>query len=444
TFLDGQPSSTFLVYVSGILGFSHDAQSFQSATLYTPLLSALIYTQRILFLEWALPLRAYPSLGIPARPFTGLLDRLQRIQRAYLVEGSQSAFDELFSLRAAGRAAARNEPPSTFFRWSDDGQTLSYEDGVLISMDQFRLLSQYALTTSEQLACRVLCGFRPAVNLSSLRDEMTNTDMGFSFVSHPSNGLSTAYQALLQAAATSRYYQLIRAERWNQAGITRYLNDVQALERMLLLGLYTACGQAPRAEDLLSVRWQNGAGCARGIYVWNGSLIYVVRHHKAKRRSNHEFYSVRFLPSRLAFLLLSYLVYIRPFCQLLRRETSPGLTQEAMTNRAYLFLFQPYKASRAAVLVTSILRDATSKIWNRALGIQAYRQLSIAIAEKHVRELRRPADVYDDRSREADLHVALAWQSGHRPLVRGTHYGLDGAFPARLQPNLLRAYELLV
>lgn len=35
----------------------------------------------------------------------------------------------------------------------------------------------------------------------------------------------------------------------------------------------------------------------------------------------------------------------------------------------------------------------------------------------------------------------MAWQSGHRPLERGITYGLDGAFPARLQPNLLRAYE---
>jgi hypothetical protein len=32
-------------------------------------------------------------------------------------------------------------------------------------------------------------------------------------------------------------------------------------------------------------------------------------------------------------------------------------------------------------------------------------------------------------------------QSGHRPIQRGTNYGIDGAFPDSLQPSLLRAYE---
>ncbi|PVH91702.1 hypothetical protein DM02DRAFT_663702 [Periconia macrospinosa] len=46
-----------------------------------------------------------------------------------------------------------------------------------------------------------------------------------------------------------------------------------------------------------------------------------------------------------------------------------------------------------------------------------------------------------DRSTEADINVVFAWQSGHRPLQRGTTYGIDGAFPDSLQPALLRIYE---
>lgn len=34
-----------------------------------------------------------------------------------------------------------------------------------------------------------------------------------------------------------------------------------------------------------------------------------------------------------------------------------------------------------------------------------------------------------------------AWQSGHRPLQRARTYGLDGAFPTRLQPQLLECYD---
>ncbi|KAH7010838.1 uncharacterized protein B0I36DRAFT_225623, partial [Microdochium trichocladiopsis] len=42
-FADGHPSSTYLVYFSGILGINPDGRGFRTARLYTPSLSALIY-----------------------------------------------------------------------------------------------------------------------------------------------------------------------------------------------------------------------------------------------------------------------------------------------------------------------------------------------------------------------------------------------------------------
>ncbi|KAI3573812.1 hypothetical protein IWW34DRAFT_634647, partial [Fusarium oxysporum f. sp. albedinis] len=66
--VDGQPASTLLVYFSGILGFTTGSTCFLPARLYTLNLAMLIYTQRLLFLEYALPARAYLFLGITQRP----------------------------------------------------------------------------------------------------------------------------------------------------------------------------------------------------------------------------------------------------------------------------------------------------------------------------------------------------------------------------------------
>jgi hypothetical protein len=60
---NGQPSSAFLIFASGILGFSPESEAFLPARSYTPYLSGLIYIQRLLFLELALPLHDYPALG---------------------------------------------------------------------------------------------------------------------------------------------------------------------------------------------------------------------------------------------------------------------------------------------------------------------------------------------------------------------------------------------
>ena len=58
-FVNGQPSSTLLIYFSGTLGFARESNGYLLAKHYTPVLSGLLYIQRLLFLEYALPLQAY-------------------------------------------------------------------------------------------------------------------------------------------------------------------------------------------------------------------------------------------------------------------------------------------------------------------------------------------------------------------------------------------------
>ncbi|KAI8660040.1 Doublecortin domain-containing protein [Fusarium sp. Ph1] len=58
-----------------------------------------------------------------------------------------------------------------------------------------------------------------------------------------------------------------------------------------------------------------------------------------------------------------------------------------------------------------------------------------------MRDVYQPFNRFDDRTANASHNVVFAWQSGHRPLQRGTTYGLDGAFPTKLQPQLLELYR---
>lgn len=78
---------------------------------------------------------------------------------------------------------------------------------------------------------------------------------------------------------------------------------------------------------------------------------------------------------------------------------------------------------------------------NKPVSIRLYRQFSIRITERYIREVFQPFNRYNDRGSGVDLNATLAWQSGHRPLIRANNYGLDGAFPTKLQPSLLRVYE---
>lgn len=130
-FIDGEPGSTLLVYFSGIFGFSSDYRHFSLARQFCPSLSGIIYVQRLLFLECALPLFGYSSLGLRPRPRVDQLEHFKRECSRYTVAGSPSALAELFSLRSFGYKVGKTEAPTHMLRWSEDGNAVSCGSGGL-------------------------------------------------------------------------------------------------------------------------------------------------------------------------------------------------------------------------------------------------------------------------------------------------------------------------
>lgn len=169
-----------LHFLSGILGFSKSLDAFLPARSFTSHLSALIYIQRLLFIEYALPLRPYPSLGIDRRPRTQQVERLNSIRKSYMVMGSDSSFEEFFTLRSYGRVMARSDTPSFLLRWSEDGQTVHRGDSSKLTMDQMRLLLRRLIQQAAEVCEELLFGLECSVDLSKVKDDITNSKRGFS------------------------------------------------------------------------------------------------------------------------------------------------------------------------------------------------------------------------------------------------------------------------
>jgi hypothetical protein len=152
--VNGQPQKTVMIYFSGILGFSSspDGSAFLPARSYTSNLSGLVYILRLIFLEYALPLQAYPTLALKRRPRVGQLERLQSIRRQYMVMESQSPMEELLSLRNYGQVMSRTDTPPHLLRWSDNGQVVSLGDEISISMSQFRRLPDHFIAEAARLS----------------------------------------------------------------------------------------------------------------------------------------------------------------------------------------------------------------------------------------------------------------------------------------------------
>ncbi|GKU22646.1 unnamed protein product [Fusarium langsethiae] len=409
-FLNGQPSSTLLIYFSGILGFSADCQRFQFARQYCTKLSAMIYIQRVLFLEQALPLRGYQSIGIPQRQEARAFECLDEVRAKYMVLGSQYSLAELISLRDFGRNVARNEPPSMLFHWSNDGETVSHAS-VQVTMNDFRKLPDYFITQAEALCDRLMFGIQPSIDLSRVKDDISSSNSGHSFIKYPENGLESAYLELLVHAYTAGRTGLAQNGVWRWNVVTAYLKLVSKVEEQLAGGLYTACGQTPRIRELLSLEFENGLNASCGIYAWGGYMVYVIRHHKAKRLTNREFYVARFLPVRPSHVLFKYLVYVRRVADLLRREQlgTDRSSQQCLQTR---LLFQnngkPWPTSR----LTDIITKATLELWQQSVNVRTYRQLAIAVTEKYVREVYTPFN---------GVGIGHSSEGSHMGLMERTH-----------------------
>jgi hypothetical protein len=85
--VDGNASSTLLVYFSGILGFSVSGLTFERLRNYTPKLSGLVYYIRLCMLKATLPRFEHLSNGWQVRLRTGDLSRLNRVRERYMCFG---------------------------------------------------------------------------------------------------------------------------------------------------------------------------------------------------------------------------------------------------------------------------------------------------------------------------------------------------------------------
>ncbi|EEA22401.1 conserved hypothetical protein [Talaromyces marneffei ATCC 18224] len=263
-------------------------------------------------LKYALLYRDYPTIGWNRRPRRYHLDRLNPIRSRYMIARALTPLAEFQSLRDYGRTIARTDPPSFLLRWSEDGQTVSFGGGEL-HMATFRRLAWYFLDEAETLCQDLLLDYYLSIDLDSVQDDLTNLSRGFSFIQHPKNRLINAYLELANRACTYRQHHLFYNGQWNRQLIYKYIDRDERLRKLLMGVLYTTGGQVPRIPELSSLECVNRPSTERGFYVWNGSIIYLTRHHKAKRSTNREFFVVRFLPARGGRLLYKYLVYIRPF-----------------------------------------------------------------------------------------------------------------------------------
>jgi hypothetical protein len=97
-----------MMHSVGVLGIDENTHFWKAPSAFTTILAGLVWMSRLLFLEFALPEKAYYGLSNADSPeasranFPNPLDRLHYIRKKYVRRGSPYALDVMLELLFKG------------------------------------------------------------------------------------------------------------------------------------------------------------------------------------------------------------------------------------------------------------------------------------------------------------------------------------------------------
>jgi hypothetical protein len=389
----GSQDCTIMHFV-GVMGIDEKTHFWKAPCDFTTILAGLVWMSRLLFLEYALPERAYFGLTGPDRPeasrthFPNPLDRLHHIRMKYIRRGSPYPLDALLDLLFKGNELRLREGGKVTATWrtteeADDTLVLETPKKTMtLVMRDFHRMRVDIVLAAEEMVEHLMYGLKPDVNLDQIHDNLANQNVGYSFMTDEHNNLQKAFHALRMVATSPDGPRSLVDEKF-QYRVDRcqeYLRDVDVSVRRLFAAVHLTFGLPGRGTEINLITWANSREHIRNICVRYGTMLIMTDNSKLKSSTEKPFWVVRAVTKSVARLLFLHIAYIRPFADSLQKVLAPQKAERT----AYLYV--SYHSSRKHFSATdgsSALYSLTSAL-SMPMKIGLYRQASVAIAKKHV------------------------------------------------------------
>ncbi|KAK6591595.1 hypothetical protein H4I96_12289 [Botrytis cinerea] len=374
-----------------VRGVDEQSQSLRSAFCYTPILAGMLWVNRLIMLEVAVPCEPWPELQLHSKAdVDSVRDRIHQLRALHLCEGSFSPTSSILTQLAMGKKFNKIHQSPSNIHWSDDEQTINYLGQPVVLAKIERMC--HTLIGELQALMNVLTFGSPVppIDLSRIVDSMAWSQafrrQNFSFITHAQNQdqVRGDYGFLLERARRKGGgWRLLQTNpttkkvEWVDSQVTAYLTKERQFLRKLMVCMHITVRVRPFARALDHRESEYLFGDLRGP--WAGEELSQALGSATRKHLG---------------------VYLRASGW---RHTAIGIA-------------------------TRYLMRA-SKTW-----------------EKEHEDPEDGGDEFaegdDDEELELDTfrHIMVR-QSGHGRRVAQAHYAIDGAFLHRLGPELITAYE---
>ena len=368
----GDVFKSAILHFLAVLGIDEEINRLRQANDFSYMLAGVVYCMRVLAVEIILPSTERDDQDEEDDK------RFRQVRGEYLADGSYSVMSKMLSMLAYGKHLAMNHGNSGAVSWSEDRLVLSYR-GKPIALSRFRSMVQGAISEAEDMLWKdLLCtglDDRFEIPLDELRDDVTWTKRGVSFIDNTHNGLREKRKWTLQRILSDKDGGKMRSQRsWAMSHVRRYLRKVDRFRELLLLCMHLTGGQPARGTEMTTLRFKNGYLQDRNIFVMHGQMVFVTRYHKSQSQMDKPKVIPRFLPWRVGQILAVYLAYVQPVQEYLSVQVKgSGWSDYIWANEQ-----GPWETDR---LTRIVVRESQKRLGTR-LTTHDYRHVAISVGRE--------------------------------------------------------------
>ena len=334
-----------------------------------------------------------------------------------MTEGEGTPFNYIHKLLNYGYVVSKNSKTRSSIRWSADEKQM-YFKGRRLEIQEWKRFVHSLLQSAEEVMSRELLFRRddliPNVNLNNIVEDPCREDAEYYFMLENAEAMKTGRRMLLSnMKKTEAWNRFVKIERgkilYAEEQVNEYEHKVMEFLELLCCLCIMTCGQSGRGTEITSLQYKNTMSTIRGILVEDGQIMLVTEYHKSQAVTDQVLTGLkkhaltkqvkiipRFLPHRVSQLIATYLLYVLPFRQMISPETT-----------RHPFLFGDQKGPWNGGRIGNILAKESHRRIGFRMTLRDYRQISIAMDRKFIREYDfDDLDEDDDDDEEEGLDTA--------------------------------------
>lgn len=336
---------------------------------------------------------------------------------SFVKSNSNTPFTNMLLHAGMAKSLQADEDIGIKIMWLDLENFMQLDiDGKTVTVDLLRKVVKDLSTKAERLLEKITFGFSNKL-LSDNRikwiDQVTNQQLGYSWLSDPDNPVSTIASAFTEYILgrkdlLRRFVNHVNDDgiNWNIDALRRWLEDSSKIVDIFVGLIHITCGQPSRATELELTTIRNTHDALRSLYFRNGVFMIYQSYTKTRNLTNSSKRITRYLPGNVSSLLKTYLVVARQFEKFCAGKVFGDTERELYDS--YLFVRNGTRMN-ASHLSTAFKRQLEQS-GNLSLNISSYRQVAVAFLEKHV------------HPKNFDPTVVMHSQAGHSAATVALHY----------------------